>query len=488
MQYIMSKITSYLDISIDIEKVSIAIAKLYLFLLPIKMISPLFFLRVYFGVCANYFDFFFHVIGLFLIAIKSKGIVQFKKDEVSKLYYYFVFMVACYNLSSLCMAVVIQHRYGNIGNESAFDGILGMLIYFTQYALIIFYNKEIFRKISIEEIVKILKIVVLYLFVLGYFQILVINFGGVFATVYDRMDVFNILVNSNMSKLCLTGSEGAAAGTLIATFVLPFIMSRIFVEKRKFIYFLFLLGWLPIIYFTNSSSAYIGAAIDLAVFAFLYYKKHLKNVKVILFLVLITITSIIVFAFSPVMEYFEQSNVAEQIDYLLFSKVTDKTNGSTVSRTVPLLVNWGAFKEYPLFGVGNGNQGYFYEKYFPSYAYNAKGSDVFVFLERSKSQISNGAVFFPSILSGYGLFGSVLFLIFFIKCIKLVISSKEKLGSFYFMFFISWIALLVSGFQSDYYGIYYVWFLFSIPFMVVCKNDQKPCISKKSEADLCPIN
>ena len=54
----------------------------------------------------------------------------------------------------------------------------------------------------------------------------------------------------------------------------------------------------------------------------------------------------------------------EQIEYLLFEKATDSDNGSTVSRTVPLLVNWGAFMEHPIFGVGNGLQGYYYEKFY----------------------------------------------------------------------------------------------------------------------------
>lgn len=468
------------------EKISIFVARIYLYLLPIKMISQLSLLRTYFGVCATYFDFFLHLIGLFLLAINSKGIIHIRNDKASKLFHYFVIMIVSFNLSSVIMAVIIQHKYGNIGNESAFDGIAGMLIYFTQYALILFYNKEIFKKMSIDEIIKIINRVVMFLFILGYIQIIVINFGGIFAIIYDKMDLLNVLSDSDMSKLCLTGSEGAAAGTIIATFILPFILSRIFVEKKKNTYFLFLLGWLPIIYFTNSSTAYIGAAIDFIIFAFLYFKKYYRNLKSLLILTLILTIGTAIFAISPAIKYFDQTGVQEQIEYLLFSKATDKSNGSTVSRTVPLLVNWGAFLEYPLLGVGNGNQGYFYEKYFPSYAYSAKGSDVFVFLERSKSQISNGAVFFPSILSGYGLFGTILFFLFILKSAKLVYQNKNKLGSFYFMFYISLLAIFVSGFQGDYYGNYFIWFLFSIPFLSTCKTEQEVDSSTIQEgANIC---
>ena len=50
------------------------------------------------------------------------------------------------------MAVVIQTIYGNQGSENAFQGIAGMLVYFTQYLLMFLYNYRVFQLLSVDEL------------------------------------------------------------------------------------------------------------------------------------------------------------------------------------------------------------------------------------------------------------------------------------------------------------------------------------------------
>lgn len=372
-------------------RLTILLAKAYLLLLPIRMIAPLLFLQNYFGASANYFDLVLHIMGLALIVVGSRGVIQIGKDRTSKLFHYLVLMIVWFNLSSVVMAIVMQSIHGNIGNESAFRGIAGMLVYFTQYVFIVFYNKEIFRYITTEEIIDLLNKLVWFLFILGYFQIAVMVSGGLFASLYDKLDIMDIVRNSEkLPKLCLTGSEGASAGTLIGTFVFPFIMAKIFVQRKVLKNIIFLLAWLPVVYFTFSSTAYILVAIDILVFCLLYMIKVKREMNSIVIGLLFSSGLIVVLLFPISFASFLPSDVGEKVEYLLTEKASDKANGSTVSRLVPLYVNWGAFMEYPILGVGNGNQGYFYEKYFPEFAWNVAGSDVSVFLERSRGGISNG--------------------------------------------------------------------------------------------------
>ena len=455
------------------EKLVVLVAKAYLILLPIRMIAPLLFLQDYLGVTANYFDLVLHLMGLILIVLGSRGVIQIGKDKTSRLFHYFVLMIVWFNLSSVVMAIVMQSVHGNIGNESAFSGIAGMLVYFTQYVFIVFYNKEIFRYITKEEIIGLLNKLVLFLFILGYFQIAVMVSGGLFASLYDKLDILDIVRNSEkLPKLCLTGSEGASAGTLIGTFVFPFIMAKVFVQRKWLKNIIFLLAWLPVVYFTYSSTAYILIAIDILVFCLFYMIKVKRGIDSIVMGLLFSIGLIAVLLFPVSFANLLPSDVGEKVEYLLTEKATDKANGSTVSRLVPLYVNWGAFMEYPILGVGNGNQGYFYEKYFPEFAWNVAGSDASVFLERSRGGISNGGVFIPSLLSGYGIVGVIWILIYIMKCLRHVKSNRNKLGLFYYMFHISWIAILVTGLQGDFVGNYYLWFLLSIPFMAYTKTNQ----------------
>lgn len=440
----------------DLER---KIAQLYCFSLPFRMITQLSFLKSVFGVCANYIPFIFHVLGMILWVVNEKGKIKIERKEA--LTGHAIKLTVWLNLSSIVMAFVIQTFYGNQGSENAFQGIAGMLVYFTQYLLMFLYNYRVFRLISIDELNKILHIDCLVLLAIGYMQVLVMN--GIGAKIYDSINIFGVMNSSErLSKLSLSGAEGATAGCIIGVFVLPYLFSRIMYGNRR-CYFELLLWTVPL-YYTFSSTAYVLAASDAIVFAIFFVIRSNDPIRSILSLsVTILCIGLAVFILSRVGVL--SSKVFDDIDYILFHKGTDLGNGSTVSRTVPLLVNWGAFKEFPVLGVGNGLQGYFYEKYFPEWAMRSVGSDVQLFLERSQGEISNGGVFIPSLLSGYGLVGCLLIIVFLWHCIKE--NQREKLRSqnFYILYYIAGIATFVVGLSGDIYGLYFVWFLLSIPFI-----------------------
>ena len=446
------------------SNLEILIAKLYLHLLPIRMISQLLFLRNLLPGATGYFDFILHFMGVCLLILNSKRNKTIQKDTTSRLANYFYTMIIFLNISSFVMAIVIQATYGNYASESAFDGITGMVIYFFQYALMIFYNKNIFQMMSKEEILKIIQRVCVFLLILGYWQIAILNFGGIYRTLLDSVDIFNILYPTHpMPKLSLTGSEGASAGNLVGIFVFPFLCSMALTNEKKTKFFIQMLLWLPAVYFTQSTTAYILITIDFAVYLMILVKDFReKKLAIIGFL---SILSLIFLLFYEPLLSILPIEVRDQIQYLLIEKSTDLENGSTISRTIPLLVNWGAFTEYPIFGVGNGLQGYFFIKYFPSWAYNAKGSDIMKFYQISQTQISNGSLFFPSLLSGYGIIGIVLIIIYIIKSNKLISLCKQQLGAFYYYYIIACFAILFSGFQTDFTGQYFTWFVLSIPYM-----------------------
>ena len=324
-----------------------------------------------------------------------------------------------------------------------------------------------FIQLSKEEILKILRRVCGFLLVLGYWQIAAMTMGGIFTTLHDTLDIFDVLYDAaKMPKLCLTGAEGAAAGTLISVFVLPVLYGSIIKGKNTKSSILQVLLWLPVIYFTESSTGYILFAVVTLVFLFLYFKNNARKKNVSLLLIALCIVLIVILSFPQQFVSLLPDEISENVEYLLIEKISDKENGSTVSRTVPFVTNWGAFTEYPLFGVGNGLQGYFYVKYFPDWAYGVAGSDVTEFLEVSKTGISNGGVFFPSLLSGYGIVGITAIIIFIISLLRHAKKGKEQMGVFYFTFIISCFAILVTGFQGDFYGKYYLWFMLSLPLMI----------------------
>ncbi len=458
---------------IDLKNIETVIAKLYVFLLPFRLITPLSFLRNILGVCALYTDVLFHILGLMLWLYNERGNFTTKDFLNSRLIKYIIALTVYLNLSSIIMSFVMQNEHGNIGNDDAFSGIMGMLMYFTQYALMFLYNMRVFEILKKETISDLLHKLCIVLLIIGYVQVLVMN--GIGGAIYDAVDVLDVVRDSNqLPKLCLTGAEGAAAGNLISILVFPVLFSKILTEKKNTKYIIEVILWLIPLFFTNSTTGYILAAIEILLFFALMIfekgdmKQSIKIISIVLILLIIGMTFL---SWLGVLN----SEMFEEIQYLLFEKATDENNGSTVSRTVPLLVNWGAFTEHPVLGVGNGLQGYYYEKYFPSSAFYVEGSDVTVFLETSKNGISNGGVFIPSLLSGYGLAGIILIAIFVIKCIQTILYKKKYIGNFFYMYILAGIAFLVSGFQGDMYGKYYIWFMLSIPFVL---TDRKECEEK----------
>jgi hypothetical protein len=386
----------------NIEK---TIAKFYIFCLPLRMIAPLSWLNTFLHGAAVNFDFVIGAIGIMTYIFVNKGEFVFEEDKSSNLFGTFVKTVFLLNCSSLFMASAIQLIYGNYAGESAFSGIFGMVMYYFHYIFIIAYNRRVFHVLNQGEIIKILRIVCTLLLILGYYQMIVLIFGNPYRQIIETLDVFKILMpDSNMWKLSLTGSEGASAGTILAVLVLPFLMASFIKRKSKW-YIVQLLLWIPILMYMNSTSAYFMVIADIIAFAVICYqnasKKYLLSYVIFVFFIALVVLLICDG------ESLLRRILPDDVSYLILDKLFDRSNGSTVSRTVPIITNWRIFIKYPILGCGNGLQGYFYTTYFPDWARNVAGSDVMMFYETATHTIVNGGIFFFGYLSGYGLVGII---------------------------------------------------------------------------------
>lgn len=445
------------------------VAKAYMYLLPLRMIAPLLFLKGYVNVCANYFDLVLHLLGLFLIVIRTRGTIRTDRSSGGRLFHYFAFLIIGLNLISLAMALILHGSLGTLGGEDTFSAIATMLIYYFQYAFMVYYNKEIFKLFTKEEIYQILRRLGILLLIFAYLQLAAFLLGGIFTTVYDSLNVLGTFQKSSyfqsLGRLPLTGTEPAAAGGVIAVLVYPVLLASILNKTKTRQNILLVLLWLPIVYFTKSSTCYMLIFIEIIAFLILLYKNSSMKLAYLLVAVLVLIGG------SATALKFQGLNFTNSEDnmfyYLLFDKVGDKNNESTVTRTIPIYINFSVFVHYPISGVGNGNQGFFYDDYYPSWGDISKGT-------YDKVQgVADGGVAIPSLFSGYGLLGVIAVFVYFVKAHKLMRQNKEELGVFYYIYILSGIALFINGFQEDYLGNYYAWFMLSIPYMVNCIKSEK---------------
>lgn len=460
------------------------LAKLYLFLLPVRMISPLLGFANLFHGAAVYFDFILNILGILIYLFKHKFVLRLSNDNGGRAFNVFFCTVFFLNLMSLVMAFITQVTQGSYAGETAFSGILGMEIYFFQYVLILAYNRHIFHILSEEEIKRVISKTCFALMILGYFQVLILLFGGAFRTILETIDIFDILWPDNsMWKLSLTGREGASAGTIFGVFVLPYLLGQLLDKnwKNHTLIILQLVLWIPLVIFMQSSSAYLmtfSVLFGFVLYKFSYNKR--KKIKIILLSILVLI--LIIPIGNKLIDF-----LPPEIRYLIFYKVRDMENGSTIARIVPFVTNWNTFLQSPIFGVGNGLQGYYYVDFFPDWARNVAGSDVMNFYNTAQNQIINGGLFFPGFLSGYGLVGVLLF-INIVFVIKRRLHDMKKVDTFAYNFFriAAW-SIVICGFQSEFAGNYLIWFVIGLPFMDYIPSPERRIQNEKSICD-CSIS
>ena len=451
------------ELLVKTSKFEIWLAQIYIFLLPIRMISPLLGVAAMFHGAAVYFDFILNILGILLYLFHSNWKLHIAKDDSSTLTRDFVVSIVILNVLSVVMAIETQITQGNYAGESAFSGIIGMQIYYFQFALIILYNRRVFNILLEDEIWKILSYSSAFLLILGYLQMAALLFGGVFRNALISMDIFRILwPDDNMWKLSLTGKEGAEAGTVLGVFVLPYLLSSIAIGKNKALNMLQLILWVPVLVMMQSTSAYLMAASAIIGYFFFVFSSDKRKQVALILIAALGCVLIMLFGNSII------DSLPSDVRYLLFDKATDMNNGSTISRTVPLITNWKAFLEHPLFGVGNGLQGYYFVRNIPQWMLNVPGSDIGTFYQTAKRQIINGGVFFPSYMSGYGIAGLsiLIYLVYKIKCVMK--SMKMASAKFYTLFSIAVWPIIVCGFQGDFSGDYLIWFMISLPFISYC--------------------
>ena len=369
-------------------------------------------------------------------------------------------------LISIFDAAIFYIPLGQRGTKTTFNGIQGMLVFFFQYLLIVYYNKEIFNWFSWRDIVSLLNIIVVYELLLGYLQIGMVEIGGGFLDVYKFINYFGILYPGDslisLKRISLTDSEAAGAGKLLCCFIYPYLFSMIYSQKNKKKYILYALAFLPILFYTKSSTAYILFLFLLCI-AFLYFFKHIYFILVTL-CILTTLITLLFFMNFAMEHHYNQEENSDKIKYLLWEKPFSKDDYSTICRIMPFYYNWNAFKFSPITGVGNGNQGFFYISSIPDFAW--RSTEVQAAASRSQYAIATGSVFCLSLLSGYGIIGVLLLVYYVINCYKTINSlPANQVGPFAMMMKLSWPVIFLDGFETDFYANYYLWFVLSLPYM-----------------------
>lgn len=445
---------------IDFEKI---IFILYVISLPFYRFDSM--LSKYFFTAGNSISVLFHILGVVIIFINFKR----KKYEFSKLLRYTIFMILFLNFTALIMSAVLYYKVGTWVGRNTYIETCIYAIYDLQIIMAFWYNYQSIKKYGLKIVEKCFNFIIIYITLIGYLQILIITKNNSFVCkFYDLINIFSLNKSSqdviNYQRIPLTTFEPSTAGVFLGVIIIPFLFAKYITTKKKLNIFLFILI-IPIIYFTHSSTAYITILIVFIFFTCNYLKYEYKTqVHKMIMLVSVVISIILLGIFIKINSSIKQDNgnFTKQVEYLTFQKVNDSENLSTIHRKTTIHNNIEVFKKYPILGVGNGNQGFFYRENFPDWAYISVES-------RNALSGESGFIGPGALLSGYlsahGMVGIVL-LIYFIyisyRNIKLLNNLNKLFSNFYI---ISMIGIIISSVISiNIFGVYFIMFTLSIAF------------------------
>ncbi len=445
--------------------------KLYIFLLPITCIDlfngKLYSLTTSISAVVN-------VIGIIYLFIKF---INGGKIKTSPAIRYLSIIIVLLNISSIIMAALLYKKLGVFIGRTTFLAILPHIAYYFQILLVFYYNYLYLSAMETEEIKKWIEYSLIFMLLIGYVQIVIILTKNSALTniVMKLQDIF--MVKSlffNTYRVTLMGREASEAGAILATFIMPYLFSNIIVSRKKLKYIILALLFVPMSIYAESSTFYIGLIISVIYFVIYYCK---KSYKFKIGAQLTAIVSVIVLLISVILmrngvQLYEKNKDTDTkgFVYLTTSKLMDEDNLSTIHRYSSIYTNWQAVKRYPILGVGNGNQGFFYRIYFPKWAAVSEESKGYYYGELGWP--GSGA-FLPTYISSYGIFGVILLIIYIVfteaNVKKLINTDKEFFYYMYKIGVLSFIPLSITAINIT--GIMYILFILSIPFIEVNKKN-----------------
>jgi hypothetical protein len=443
---------------------------LYIYLLPISLLPIFRVIRDYFSPSASIQNsFFIMILGLLVLLLKKRSSFVIRNSFMIKTLLFIIFL----SISTFFMSLLLYPKLGVLYGENTFTATLSSYFYLFLIIIVFYYNSKGSNFLSVHDLDKIFKRIALFMIFIGYVQILIILRVKYIAEVYDLVDIMDVFRDSqyilNINRIPLSGREPASVAIILGCFILPFLLSKIATEKRKFFYIFQVVLFLPIVYFTLSSSVYIAVALNFIIYFILFdsrvqrFRKIVLSKLIIRSLILISFVIISTFGFFGV-----NMSLFQTITDFLFEKTTNLNDMSTGYRYTTVINSIHILVDYPILGVGSGNQGFFYNANLNKSSLVNSGMLSSI---STKSALAGefgligGGAFLPDFVSSYGLVG-IIILFMYGKSTRKYLKSNKSLGHYSKLYAISTLTFLVLAIATtSIYGNFMIMFVLTIPNM-----------------------
>lgn len=263
--------------------------------------------------------------------------------------------------------------------------------------------------VQFDELKSVIEWSILAILLVGFLQFGILNGNDLCAVIYFGLSsVFKLVDLSRISMLergvCFWWFEPASASAL-CMFVMPFSLITFFKSKgwHKTRFFVYVVLLLFLLLNSGSSSTLITSVLVL-ICTILYIIRG--SIKKWVYITTFTVGLIIAIMYMVDIDMNNNAASADKgsVEYIILGKLIDKENGSTAMRVSTLCNDMKIFISYPITGVGNGCQGYFYKNNIPTWVKFSEEVQRIIAYETG-SIANGGGNFFASYISGYGIIG-----------------------------------------------------------------------------------
>lgn len=371
-------------------------------------------------------------------------------------------------VSTLLVSLLLYNSVGELWGETTLTASASTYIYMIVLVLVLCFFSQGYQYISKQALCAVIDKIVWIVLIVGYMQ-LAILFMPFLRLVYDALNIENWAASSallvRMGRICTTGTEPSSMGLIIGVLVAPYLLAQILTgnKKKRGLFCAFL----PVLFFSYSSTAYIAIALNSILFLTIKFSKQepvkRKTIVQIVFILLFLVCFALCF-----FDEISNSFFGEQIRYYLFEKVQDQHNMSSMYRTSTVINDFKIFLDHPILGVGNGNQGFWYAENIPVWTMKSLETQNALL---GKVGVVNGGAFIPAYISAYGLTGILALFAFIYVYGKTLYRRRSELGPFYYMAIIGGITFLgLASMSTAVEGNFYFYFLLSIPMIASCQS------------------
>ncbi|NDV66986.1 O-antigen ligase family protein [Bacteroides sp. 224] len=328
----------------------------------------------------------------------------------------FCYLCIFMTMYSFIISLLLHSELGVINGEDSFTAIRGdIILYFLALASIYYNYYNLSYNVNFNQLKNIFKTQIIILLIIGYLQLASMSGYSLATNIYTFLSSFLSLKKLEYLVLLdrgvtLFGSEPASV-SILCFIIIPYTISQIYCNRKRFgylivyviIYVLFAILFL----LSNSTQALISFLVITVVGGIIILRHNIHTYIYILFFSLGLFMAILYSADS----FSKTSNMQNKtFAYTIYGKLLDRSNQSTAMRVSTIINDMKVFYENPILGVGNGNQGFFYNKNLP--AWTLKSGEVQTIRSGKKGIVNGGGNFFPAYISAFGLVGIIVIILF----------------------------------------------------------------------------